>query len=77
MAIVTLTEIFTPLDGHHFDSRNEFEKAVVEVVNEHITELPIGFSYKDAIDGARRNRWLETNGKPGVIVRLAGVKTHA
>lgn len=71
MAPVTLIDLFADLHGEHFASRHEFEEAVLAVFNRHVAELPIGFSYQDAIDGARARGWLITNGgSRGVSVDL-------
>jgi hypothetical protein len=73
MKPVTLADLFSALEGQHFANRQEFEEAVVENLNRHITELPVGYSYKDAIDGARSRGWLETNGGNGVTVHIEPV----
>lgn len=70
MARVTLRDLFVELNGKHFETRMDLEAAVVEVFNRHITELPVGYSYKDAIEGARVEGWLQTNGG-GHGVRVA------
>lgn len=62
MARVTLLDLFRDLDGRHFDTRQQLEEAVLEIFNRHVAELPIGYSYKDAIEGARAEGWLQTNG---------------
>jgi hypothetical protein len=68
MAQVTLTDLFRELHGQRFANRQELEAAVLEIFNRHVGELPIGYSYKDAIEGARARGWLITNGT------AAGVK---
>jgi hypothetical protein len=73
MKRVTLEDLFSDLEGRHFANRQEFEEAVIESFNRHVTELPVGYSYKDAIEGARSRHWLETNGGNGVTVRVAAV----
>jgi hypothetical protein len=70
MALVRLSDLFNALDGHHFDSRRDLERAVLEIFNEHVAELPIGYSYKDAIEGARLSGWLDTNGGQGTGVTV-------
>ena len=71
MTRVTLRDLFAELKDKHFETRMELEAAVVDVFNRHIAELPVGYSYKDAIEGARVEGWLETNGGGhGVWVRL-------
>jgi len=62
MARVTLLDLFRDLDGKSFQSRRELEEAVLVIFNRHVAELPIGYSYKDAIEGARAEGWLQTNG---------------
>lgn len=74
MTRITLVDLFEDLRGKRFDNRRELEEAVVEVFNRHVSELPVGYSYMDAIDGARAHGWLVTNGTPhGVRVDLAGM----
>lgn len=74
MARVTLRDLFQELDGKHFDTRQALEEAVLEVFNRHVAELPVGYSYKDAIDGALEEGWLQTNGNGhGVKVTLPRV----
>jgi hypothetical protein len=71
MARVTLQQLFEDLDGQHFATRHKLEEAVLEIFNRHVTELPVGFSYMDAIEGARSEGWLHTNGEGhGVKVAL-------
>ena len=71
MAHVTLIDLFRDLDGKDFSTRQKLEEAVLEVFNQHVTELPVGYSYMDAIEGARAQGWLDTNGKGhGVKVTL-------
>lgn len=71
MSQVTLQDLFRDLDGRHFESRQAFEAAFVDVFNRHVAELPIGYSYMDAIEGARAQGWLHTNGHGhGVTVSL-------
>jgi len=73
MARVTLLDLFRDLDGSHFESRQALEAAVLEIFNRHVTELPVGYSYMDAIEGARAAGWLQTNGNGrGVEVRIPG-----
>ncbi len=72
MTRITLVDLFEDLHGKRFENRRELEEAVVEVFNRHVAELPVGYSYMDAIDGARARGWLVTNGTPqGVRVDLA------
>jgi len=59
---VTLPDLFAELQDRHFDNRRQLEEAVVEAVNRHLGELPIGFSYQDAIDAAGAQGWLQANG---------------
>jgi hypothetical protein len=71
MERVTLQDLFEDLNGRYFSTRQELEEAVLKSFNEHVTELPVGFSYMDAIEGARAEGWLETNGEGhGVKVQL-------
>lgn len=71
MTTVTLNDLFADLDGRQFDNRRDFETAVLEVFNQHVSDLPIGYSYVDAIDGARARGWLvTTGGARGVRVHL-------
>jgi hypothetical protein len=50
----------------------DLETAVLEIFNDHVAEFPVGYSYKDAIEGARRRKWLITNPPhPGVKVLLS------
>jgi hypothetical protein len=71
MAGVTLQNLFEGLDGRYFPSRQELEHAVLEIFNRHVAELPVGYSYTDAIEGARSLGWLRTNGDGhGVTVEL-------
>jgi hypothetical protein len=73
MERVTLRDLFAELNGKHFETRMAFEAAVVEVFNRHLAQLPVGYSYKDAIEGARVEGWLETNGDGhGVSIRVPG-----
>jgi|HubBroStandDraft_1064217.scaffolds.fasta_scaffold179840_3 hypothetical protein len=74
MARVTLMDLFNDLEGRHFASRQELEGAVLEIFNRHVTELPIGYSYKDAIEGARSNGWLDADNGQGVTVRLGDAR---
>ncbi len=62
MTHVTLEQLFEALDGQSFPTRQKLEEAVLEIFNQHVTEMPIGYSYMDAIEGARANGWLHTNG---------------
>jgi hypothetical protein len=75
MPSVTLEDLFKEIDGMYFASRRELEGAVLERFNQHVAELPVGYSYKDAIDGARSRGWLITNGDGhGVKVRIGGAQ---
>jgi hypothetical protein len=72
MTQVTLKDLFRDLDGEYYENRQAFEEAVVEVFNRHVAELPVGYSYEDAIEGARVEGWLKTNGGGhGVQVSLS------
>jgi hypothetical protein len=62
MERVTLRGLFEELDGRKFPTRQQLAEAVLEVFNRHLTELPVGYSYMDAIEGARAEGWLHTNG---------------
>jgi hypothetical protein len=62
MAGVTLRDLFMSLNQQSFNTRQDLEEAVLAVFNEHVTELPAGFSYQDAIDGARAAGWLHASG---------------
>ena len=64
---VTLKDLFKELEGQHFSNRQELEKAVLDIFNQHVADLPIGYSYKDAIEGARLSGWLITNGDGGGV----------
>ena len=70
MAAVTLRDLFGELDGKTFEDRQEFEQEVIDVFNKHVAELPIGYSYKDAIEGARLSDWLITDNGHGVRVEV-------
>jgi len=71
MALVTLADLFRDLNGDYFETRQAFEEAFVVVFNRYVTELPVGFSYEDAIEAARAKGWLKTNGDGhGVRVSL-------
>jgi hypothetical protein len=72
MAKVTLEELFCELDGRDFGTRRELEKAVVEIFNRHVSDLPVGFTYEDAIEAARESGWLDVSGfsNHGVRVNL-------
>jgi hypothetical protein len=70
MAAVTLRDLFAELDGRTFEDRQEFEQEVIDVFNKHVAELPIGYSYKDAIEGARLSDWLITDNGQGVPVEV-------
>ena len=71
MARVTLVDLFIDLKGAHFDNRQDLERAVLKIFNRHVAELPVGYSYKDAIEGARSQGWLKTNGDGhGVTVKI-------
>jgi hypothetical protein len=75
MTRVRLEDLFGELQDRHFANRAELEDAVLEVFNRHVAELPIGYSYQDAIDGARAKGWLITNGAGhGVRVDLSGAE---
>jgi hypothetical protein len=67
-----LERYFAVLNCQSFGSRNDFERAVIDqVVNPNKANLPIGFSYKDAIEGAIRRRWLKVNREiAGVTVEI-------
>lgn len=74
MTHITLVDLFEELNGRRYDNRQQLEDAVLEVFNRHVAELPVGYSYLDAIDGAREQGWLQTNGGPtGVRVMLGTV----
>jgi len=62
MTVITLADLFADLHGQHFTNRQELEEAVLEVFNRHVAQLPVGYSYRDAVDGARERGWLLTNG---------------
>ncbi len=71
MTNVTLDELFRELDGKDFATRRELEMAVVEVFNRHVSALPVGFTYEDAIEAARVAGWLDVSGFPGHGVRVS------
>ncbi|MFI5271049.1 MAG: hypothetical protein ACHQT9_03335 [Candidatus Saccharimonadales bacterium] len=67
----TLANLLENFDGQFYGCRQELDIAVVEATNANIINLPIGFSYKDAIDGALERGWLFTRPRlPGVVVKL-------
>jgi hypothetical protein len=68
MAAVTLRDLFGELNGKEFKDRQDFEQHVIEVFNRHVGELPIGYSYQDAIEGALLSDWLEPVDGHGVRV---------
>jgi len=70
MAAVTLRDLFDQLDGKKFGDRQEFEQEVINAFNKHVADLPIGYSYKDAIEGARLSGWLHTDNGHGVRVEV-------
>ena len=68
---VTLPDLFYELQGQRFENRRAPEQAVVRLLNLHVDDLPIGFRYQDAIDGARVRGWLRTEtGRHGVGVHI-------
>jgi len=69
--VVTLEDIFRPIDRKYFRCRRELEEGVLDEFNKHITKLPIGFSYKDAIEGARERGWLHARQPAGVAVCIS------
>ena len=78
MASVTLPDLFADLQDRHFECRRELEEAVIEAVNRRVGELPIGFSYNDAIDAARVEGWLRPNdGSHGVRIDLGAAQPAA
>lgn len=78
MAGVTLPDLFAELQDQHFENRRQLEEAVIEAVNRRVGELPIGFSYHDAIDAAGVQGWLRTNdGSHGVRIDLGAAQPAA
>jgi hypothetical protein len=81
MQTVSLEDLFRDLDGQEFETRRALEEAVVEVFNRHISAFPVGFTYEDALEGARTHGWLDVSGfeRHGVRVRLpeAAPAAHA
>jgi hypothetical protein len=78
MAGVTLRDLFAELQDQHFENRRQLEEAVIQAVNRHVGELPIGFSYHDAIDAAGARGWLRANGGGhGVRVDLGSAQPAA
>jgi hypothetical protein len=53
-----------------FESREDLEQRVIDAFNKHVAELPIGYSYKDAIEGARLSGWLKPDDGRSVTVRV-------
>ena len=77
MACVTLQDLFAELDGQRFENREALEVAVLGVFNSHLGELPIGYTYHDAIEGARTEGWLRTNGSPHGVRVVLGASAPA
>ena len=71
MTSVTLEELFNELNGRDFATRRELETAVVDVFNRHVSELPVGFTYEDAIEAALVAGWLDVSGFQGHGVRVS------
>jgi hypothetical protein len=71
MANVTLFSLFSELDGRHFETRQQLESAVLEIFNRHLVDLPVGYSYEDAIEGARAFGWLVPATVPGHGVEVS------
>ena len=69
---ITLRDFFAAIDGEYYGSRMEMERGVVDEYNKHITEWPVGYSYKDTIEGALAYGWFRTNpdGSPGVRIDI-------
>ncbi len=61
MTVMTLRDLFNELDGKEFADRQDFERQFLDVFNKHVADLLIGYSYKDAIEGARLSGWLHTD----------------
>jgi hypothetical protein len=69
---LTLEDLFSPLDGKTFSNSKEFDQAVVDICNEHLGELPVGFKYRDAIDGSIEKKWLIARyNDPSITVEIA------
>jgi hypothetical protein len=72
MATVSLEDLFSEIDGKEFATRRELERAVVDVFNRHVSELPVGFTYEDALEAALSRGWFDVSGfeDHGVRVNL-------
>jgi hypothetical protein len=73
VSISKLEDIFRQMEGESYETRQELEAAVLEVFNRHIADFPVGYTYKDAIEGARSLEWLRTT-PPGQGVKVVLAK---
>ncbi len=58
MPQVTSRELLQPLDGRVFATDRELHEAVLEIFNQHLSELPPGYYYTQLIEWARRQEWI-------------------
>lgn len=63
-------EIFRELNGRAFKDRKTFERAVLDVFNKHLHDVPPGYSYMNLIAWGEENEWVVKAGKRGYAVFL-------
>jgi hypothetical protein len=54
----TTEDLFNEIDGKTYASYREFEDEVIGLFNQHLSDFPPHYTYRDAITWADRNGWL-------------------
>jgi hypothetical protein len=66
-----LLELFRELDDRSFEGEAEFQRAVADGFNGHLSAFPPHYSYRDAITAAVRRGWIAVE-RATITVRLPG-----
>lgn len=66
--VFTPAELFADLPQRTFDDYGEFEKAFVARFNAHRFDLPIGYSWRDALNWGLRRDVVRRDGNRIVIL---------
>ena len=61
-------DLFNQLAGQEFGDHKLLEQAVVSMFDDHLTDFPPGYTYRNAIDWAERQGWLFSHPKLGLLV---------
>lgn len=63
-------DLFKQLEGRKYHTYQELEEAVVGIYNQHLREIPPGFSYLSLLGLAEQKHWILPEDSQGFRVKV-------